>query len=133
MPAKRGWTRSVCQYVSISREVVAGIPSRAHNACGHRHMTASAPWRMVAGACGLVGAGVCGLVGADACGLVGAGVCGLTGTGVGEPSEPAALLHCLRQTGADVKVSPDHAAPMACTRGTPLRRPPLPVFAPYTA
>ena len=75
-------------------------------------MMARAPWR--------TGVGVCGLVGAGACGLVGAGVCGLTGTGVGEPSEPAALLHCLRHAGANVgKVSPDHAASTASTRGSP--------------
>ena len=48
---------------------------------------------------GLVGVGVVvGLVGAGVCGLVGVGACGLAGTGVGvgDPSAPAALLHCLR-------------------------------------
>ena len=82
-------------------------------------MEGSAPWRTAAGAWGfvgvLVGAGPCGLVGAGVCGLVG----GLTGTGVGEPSEPAALLHCLRQTSDHAAVSGMLPEPdvNACTRG----------------
>ena len=53
------------------------------------HRLQCAPWRIfVAGPVGLVGAGVAG--------FVGFGEAGFVGTGVGEPSEDADLLHCLR-------------------------------------